>query len=333
MDQIALRIETNSVPPQNRLKGWHWWKLPAGLLLITGLLLFKVRASEIAVQLRHSILPWIVLAGSLHLVGLFLSAFRWRLLLLAQGQKTQLTSLLRLYLSAGFLNYFLPARVGGDFYRMASACKSTLPLVTRFAVVFVEGFSSLCALLMICAGATALNSPLAHIAKPTTVFACLCLLCLALAPTLCDRRFTGRLRKEPSGPPGKVRAVLMQTADVLARFSDARWRVSGALLLSLLLQVNVVLYYYFIFRALGAGVAFSHLCLVVPGVILIQMVPLTPNAVGVREVTSVYLLGHFAGVAGSQTLALCAWDYVLAFSYAVLGGIFYILQRTHHGEC
>lgn len=329
MDQIAFRIETDSFSPQNRLKRRHWWKLLAGLMLLAGLLLFKVRVSEIAVQLRHSILPWIVLAGSLHVAGLFISALRWRLLLRAQGQKTRLMPLLRLYLSAGFLNYFLPTRVGGDIYRAASGCKSTLPLVTRFAVVFVEGFSSFCALLMICAAAATLDPSQAHAPQFTNVLAVVSLVFLLFAPVLCCHRFTGWLRNRAGESTGRASALLVQTGEALSGFSHARGRVSGALFLSLLLQVNVILYYYFIFRALAAGVSFSHLCLVVPGVIFIQMIPLTPHAVGVREVTSVYLLGRFAGVAGSQTLALCAWDYVLAFSYALLGGILYIFQKTH----
>lgn len=321
MDTIAVRIETPAAQPQERLNRLLWLRLAAGLLLLFALLTFKVRASEIAAAVSSSTMGWIVLAGSLHAAGLLFSACRWRMLLLSQGRRAPLSALLRLYLAAGFFNYVLPARVSGDFYRVAGAKNISPSLFTRIAVVSVEGFSSICALLLISAAALALD-PSMPIHVHRAAFSALCAGAASIAFLLFSRRLHERLKTWAAGAPR-----LLQAAGVLSRFAHARWKVSAAFLLSLLLQLNVILYYYWICRGLGAAVSFSHLCLTVPLVVLVQLLPLTPNSIGVREVTSVFLLGHIAGVAAPQTLALCLWDYVLSFAYALLGGILYLTRN------
>ena len=326
MDSIAIQVETTSARSQERLSWWRWIRLGTGFLLLLGLLTFKVRVSEIAAAASRCSMTWILLAGSLHAIGLLLSALRWRMLLQAQGREAPLRALLRLYLAAGFFNFVLPARFGGDLYRVAGARSFHPSLLTRFAVVSVEGFSSICALLLI-SSAAALNPSMQPFFVPGAAFAVLCAGALVIALPLFSRRFTERLKAGAASFP-----ALYQAADVLSRFAHARRKVGAAFLLSLLLQLNVILYYYWICRGLGVAASFSHLCLIVPLVVLVQLIPLTPNAIGIREVTSVFLLGRIAGIAAPQTLALCLWDYLLSYAYALVGGILYLTRRTARFE-
>src|SRR3989304_4390275 len=50
------------------------------------------------------------------LIGLLISAYRWKLLLRAQSVEAPTLDLLQSYLIGGFFNNFLPTRVGGDVY-------------------------------------------------------------------------------------------------------------------------------------------------------------------------------------------------------------------------
>ena len=98
-------------------------KLLAGIGILILLFLFKVKIGQVAFELRFSHLNWILLAASLHVIGLLISAYRWQLLLSTQEVHAPLWQLLQSYLIGGFFNNFLPTRVGGDVYRMADSRK------------------------------------------------------------------------------------------------------------------------------------------------------------------------------------------------------------------
>ena len=100
-----------------------------------------------------------------------------------------------------------------------------------------------------------------------------------------------------------------------------------AFVLGLVLQGNVILYYFFIARGIGMSLGFLEACIVMPILICIQLIPLTPGGIGVREFSYIYLLKPF-GVTEAQAVAFSLWDYILTFSYGIIGGILYLLKKT-----
>ena len=99
-----------------------------------------------------------------------------------------------------------------------------------------------------------------------------------------------------------------------------------AFILGLVLQANVILYYFFIARGIGMSLGFLEACIVMPILICIQLIPLTPGGIGVREFSYIYLLKPF-GVTEAQAVAFSLWDYILTFSYGIIGGILYLLKK------
>jgi uncharacterized membrane protein YbhN (UPF0104 family) len=63
-----------------------------------------------------------------------------------------------------------------------------------------------------------------------------------------------------------------------------------------------------------------------PLLICVQLIPLTPNGLGVREFTYIYLLGS-VGVNEAQAVAFSLWDYILSFLYGILGGLLYLTKK------
>jgi glycosyltransferase 2 family protein len=304
-----------------------WFKLGAGILLIILLLTFQVRPSDIGRQMAKSHLWWILAAGALHIIGLLISAYRWQLLLAAQSVRAPMWDLLHSYLIGGFFNNFLPTRVGGDIYRMVDSQKYSGTLLRPFAVIVVERLSGVYALLLI--GITAV---VFYPRFEEVKLLALALFGLAVAGVLTillfygSEWFGGLLKRVAAKFPERFSSKLLSLFDAFWYFSRSRSVMVGALLLGLLLQANVILYYYFIARGTNLPLTFQEAAIVMPILICIQLLPLTPNGIGVREFSYIYLLAPF-GVTRALAVAFSLWDYILTFFYGFIGGVLYLLKK------
>jgi len=63
-----------------------------------------------------------------------------------------------------------------------------------------------------------------------------------------------------------------------------------------------------------------------PILICIQLLPLTPNGIGVREFSYIYLLAPF-GVTKAMAVAFSLWDYILTLFYGLIGGTLYLFKK------
>lgn len=305
----------------------YWIKLAVGIVLIVLLFSFKVNLSKTGAELKHSDINWILAAGALHIIGLLLSAYRWQILLAVHDARAPLFDLIQSYLIGGFFNNFLPTRVGGDVYRMVDSKKYSGSLLRPFAVIVVERFSGIYGLLLIGVTALVFYPRLSEI----RAFA-IALLSLTVAGFLAallfygSERFANWLKAIVSKMPAKLSLKLTGLFDAFWHFSNSKRIVFYAFVLGLLLQVNVILYYFFIARGIGMSLSFLEACIVMPILICIQLIPLTPNGIGVREFSYIYLLQPF-GVTEAQAVAFSLWDYILTFSYGIIGGILYLLKK------
>jgi uncharacterized protein (TIRG00374 family) len=305
----------------------YWLKLAVGIVLVVLLFLFKVNLSEFGAQLKQSNPRWIIAAGLLHIIGLLLSAYRWQILLAVFNVRAPLMDLVQSYLIGGFFNTFLPTRVGGDVYRMVDSKKYSGSLLRPFAVIVVERLSGIYGLLLIGITALAFYPRLSEIRG----FA-IALLSLTLGGFLAillfygSARFGNLLKRLASKLPARISGKVSGLLDAFWEFSGSKGVVFYAFVLGLLLQANVILYYFFIAQGLGMSLTFLEACIVMPILICIQLIPLTPNGIGVREFSYIYLLQPF-GVSEAQAVAFSLWDYVLTFSYGIIGGILYLLKK------
>jgi uncharacterized protein (TIRG00374 family) len=305
----------------------YWLKLAAGIAIIVLLLLFKVNLSEISTEFLKSDFSWILLAGFLHIIGLLISAYRWQLLLAAHDVKAPLWGLLQSYLIGGFFNNFLPTRVGGDVYRMVDSKKYSGSLLRPFAVIIVERLTGIYGLLLIGVTAVAFY-PRFHEIRAFAI----ALFVLTIGGFLSvllfygSDRFGNWLKSLASRLPAKFSSKALEMFDAFWHFSKSKQIVIYAFLLGLLLQFNVILYYYLIARALGMPMGLLDTSVTMPLLICIQLLPLTPNGIGVREFSYIYLL-HPLGVSNAMAVAFSLWDYILTFFYGLIGGILYLLKK------
>jgi glycosyltransferase 2 family protein len=305
----------------------YWLKLAVGIAIIALLLIFKVNLREISREFIHVQPLWIILAGALHIIGLLISAYRWQLLLGVMQVDAPLMGLLSAYLIGGFFNNFLPTRVGGDIYRMVASSKYTGSMLRPFAVIIVERLSGIYGLILIGITAAVLY-PRFHEIRNLA----LALFILAVGGFLItllfygSKRFYQWLTNLTSKLPAKISTKLIGIFEAFWHFSRSKKTMVYVFVLGLLLQFNVILYYYLIARGIQMNMSLLEASLVMPLLICIQLLPLTPNGIGVREFSYIYLLKPF-GVSEAQAVAFSFWDYILTFAYGLVGGILYLLRK------
>jgi glycosyltransferase 2 family protein len=304
-----------------------WLKLGAGIVLLLLLLTFQVRPSDISREMADSDWRWVILAGALHIVGLLISAYRWQLLLRAQRVNAPIKDLIHSYLIGGFFNNFLPTRVGGDIYRMVDSKKYSGSLLRPFAVIIIERLSGVYALLIIGIAAVSFYPRFEEVkALAMALFGLALLGLIALLLFYGSDRFAVWLKKMTAKLPAKISGKLLSVFDAFWYFSRSRGVLAWTFLLGLLLQANVILYYYFIGKGIHMPLGFQEAAIVMPILICIQLLPLTPNGIGVREFSYIYLLGPF-GVSEALAVAFSLWDYILTFFYGLIGGLLYLVKK------
>jgi len=268
--------------------------------------------------------PWLLVSAfSLHFVGFTISAYRWRLLLRTRDSDATIPFLVRSYLVGVFFNNFLPSTIGGDVYRAYDSWKLGQSKSGAAAIVFVDRFLGLLALVLFALLALLSKNALTNKFPGLLVWVSLgavgmsAVVWAIFMPPAWLIELSGRV-KIPLG--SKVRAVL----DALWSFRGQRNVLLRALALSLLLQANVVIHYFLIAAALDLPVPLGSMFLIVPVATLVTMVPISVNGIGVREGVFVVLLAPF-GISSAAALAL-AW---IAYGMVVvLGGLGAVLYAT-----
>jgi uncharacterized protein (TIRG00374 family) len=289
--------------------------------------------SEIGRVLQRSNVSLLVFAFGLYFLGYFLTAVRWRLLISIHGVRPPLLVLVQSFMVGIFFNNFLPSTIGGDVSRMYDVWRIAKDKSSAVSVVLVDRFLGVTALIL-WATVALLVSP--EIRSQSTVTIPV-LVVLALAVALVMLIF-GRPRAMVAGLMSAMRRLAARAPSFAGKpigkilnafgpyYSHNRVLVK-ALLISLLLQLNVIIHFWLVAVALEIDLSLFAMCVIIPCILMITMLPISINAIGVREVSFVYFMGLF-GVSDENALVF-AW---IAFTFVIvqgfLGGVVFALRRA-----
>lgn len=260
-------------------------------------ILRKAPLGEVLDALRSADLRFVLLALALNPLGYWASVSRWRLLIRSQGGDASFGFLVRSFLVGVFFNNLLPSTIGGDTIRAYDTSRSGVGKGTAVAVVIVDRFIGLLALML---------------------FAGVALF------------FSGHLTDRIPALYGWVAggaAVLGLIAALLFLPSRVPFKVQGKVLAkafgySLVLQTLVVLNGWLLAKALHVPISLPYFFLIVPLAVFVMMIPVSINAIGVRESIWAFFFAAF-GVASATAVALAWLDYGLVLLQALVGGVIY----------
>lgn len=285
--------------------------------------------SEIFLAMSRASLPVLIVAFSLHFVGFYISALRWKILLKAHSVDTNMFYLIKSYIVAMFFNHFLPSTVGGDTVRAYDSYRVSKSKSGAVAVVFVDRFLGLAALVLYAliavffARQMTTQVPFLYLWVAIGAVGALLIIWVIFFPS---KKLIEIVSKVKLPFSAKAQRILEKVIGAFWAFRGQKVVLLKAFGLSLILQANVVFYYFLISQALDFQIPFYYFFLIVPLSIFIMMLPISINAIGLRENTFFFFLAVFA-VAKPEAIAFAWIEYGILLLQGVLGGIVYALRK------
>jgi uncharacterized protein (TIRG00374 family) len=233
-------------------------------------------------------------------------------------------------MSAAFWSNILPSTIGGDAYRMLDTWRLGASRATAAAVIMLDRFLGLMALLLLAGFGLAFSTKLRETVPLLSTWLLAIVFGLGLGVWLAHRSESTLARwaeRAPIAPLRHVAGALHGLRAALMRFSHRRREVSISVALSIALQLNVVLHFILLAYGLDLPVPKPAFLAIVPITILVMMVPVTVNGIGIRENVFAFFLGLFQ-VPVASAIAFAWLAYGLQLLFAVLGGIVYLTRRN-----
>ena len=264
---------------------------------------------------------------ALYFLNTLISAWKWSLLLGADGFDIPLPSLVRSYLIGTFFNIFLPSSIGGDAYRIYDVSRQSSRTAGSLASVFADrltGFLALSAwgLLFSLAGLSLLPEK-SIVLIPLSCF--LALLLAVAALLLWGRRAVSLFRLDRF--PGVARFAGKVLDSIDAYRSNVRVLLAAAAL-SLLFQFLVIFLVFMMGLMLQLQAPFLVYCMFVPLITLLEALPVSIYGMGVRDISYVFFFS-LAGVPREEALSLSLVFLAVSIFYAfAFGGSAFLTRRT-----
>jgi uncharacterized membrane protein YbhN (UPF0104 family) len=261
---------------------------------------------EVGDAFRAADFRLVLLAASLHVFDTFASVRRWRLLIRAQGGEASFPFLVRSYLVGIFFNNFLPSTIGGDTVRAIDTARAGVGRAKAVAIIFVDRFVGLLALMSFAVLGVLASGRLT--ARVPSLFAWVAggAVVLGLAAALLFL---------PSAGPAR-----------LLDFHGKKGVLARAFGWSLLLQTSVILNGFLLARALRVPIPLPYFFLIVPLALFVMMLPVSINAIGVRESVWAFFFAAF-GVPAALGVAVAWLGYGTVLVEALIGGCVYARGR------
>ena len=302
-------------------------KIVISLALLAFILFKQTSLREIGEVLRTVDWRWLPPAFSLHAFGLFSSAFRWQILARAQGDEIPLGFLAKSYLVGQFFNNFLPTNFGGDIVRIWDGSRYSKSLVKSSAIVLVERFTGISVLFLMAVVASLFRIEMAR--EVPVVLAALLLGLLGFAAiALFLTGFAARLLTALPlrGLPDRLRNKTLLFRETILHYKTQKGPFARATFWALLLQLNVVVYYYLIGRALHLNIQFIDYFIFIPLVLIILTIPITISGLGLREESYIEIFKYY-GIGAQAAVSFSLIGVAFNLVIGVIGGIIYVTRR------
>jgi uncharacterized protein (TIRG00374 family) len=291
-------------------------------------LLSKFNLAFVREHLQDAHWGFVAAALALHVVGYFISAWRWQTLLAAQGTVAPMRRLVSSYAIAAFFANFLPGGVGGDVVRVYDGAVASRSLAKALNVVVFERLLGLSVLALFAGLGLAFGDPrLASrevVALTAVLLAGLVLVWLVVSV----EPFRAGIGKLFGALPRRLRhARAIEFANAFEPYRRRPRVVVEAVAISLLYQVLIVATFVLTDWALSINASLAFYLVAVPVVSVVTMLPISVNGIGVREGAFVFLFTR-AGLSGNLGLVLSILYYVSTVAVSLLGGVIYVLRPS-----
>jgi len=312
-------------------------KLAGGLLRLgIGLgiivfLLFRINLKEMLVVLHESLLqwPWLVLGIVFNAVGLWIGIGRWKIILDAQGLKMAWSRVFCVSFIGQFFNSFMFGSTGGDLARAYYAAKETHHKKTEaVATVVIDRMVGLVVLNLI-AGVMLVARFNFYRQHWSTHLPALIMIGM-IAATIGALFVVYNIRLFKGWPIFRFIEHHPRIGPIVRRLliSIYLYHRRGKILLetallTLVIHSLIILQCFCFGKSLQINMTIIDYFTVIPLIISIAAIPITPGGLGVREGLAVTMLGAL-NVSAHQALPLSLMIYLISVVLSLIGGFIFL---------
>ena len=303
------------------------------------LLLWVIRKTEISEVIRAikgANIYFLVGALIIYCGSYYLRTYRWQILLKIKGIKASNIYLYQSYIVGIFFSNFLPSIIGGDAVRVYDVWRLEPSKSISISTVLVDRILGLLVLIAFAGGVLLLAPQVSSVLKPSYSYLWL-LLGILIVAVIIQKKFSPLrklsyvLNKIELPWWQKIQKKTNNILEAFISFSNHKFSLIKALAWSILVQISVITHYYLIAKALNFPTSFATFFFVVPVATLIMMLPISINAVGLRENTFVFLLGILSpGTLRPDTIAFSWLAYGIIVILGLIGGIIAFLRLMRY---
>jgi glycosyltransferase 2 family protein len=273
------------------------------------------------------------------LVGMMLAlgVVRWRMVLRVHGLTLPFSRAAEISLVAHFFNSFFLGSTGGDLMKAYYAARETHHKKTEAVVtVFVDRLVGLWSMLLFAGIMMLPNWRLLTSDRMLRLSILIVLSMLLGCSVVVALAFYGGVSRKWSGARDWLRRLpkgewLEQMLEACREFGRQKFFISRAIIISMLLNAVTVAQFWVLANGLGLRIPAEALLVIVPTVICIASLPITPSGLGVRENLFVIMLAAAPiSVHATPALSLSLLAYAGTLVWSVIGGIVYLMFKERH---
>ena len=298
---------------------------------------WKLGPAEFAATLWKVRPGWLLVSVLLWGITIVLGGWRWLLVLRSQGLDPGWRRTLEISFVAHFFNSFLLGSTGGDLLKAYYAARVTRHLKTEaVASVLIDRVVGLFAMLGFAVAAIVPNLDLVLRHHRTLALGLVVLGMFSAASAALFLSLRGGVSRV--FPKARDRLRRLPKAETLERGLEACralgrrpvlfWQSVG---ISVLLTLVCILQLQTLVWGYGLDAPLMPVSWIVPSVICISALPVTPSGLGVRDYLYLYLLNlPEVGIPAGTAIAISLVAYAASLVWSALGGLFYVLMRSDH---
>ncbi|MDH5185539.1 MAG: flippase-like domain-containing protein [candidate division WOR-3 bacterium] len=300
-------------------------RIVIALALLTWLL-SKVNLKESISQMRSAHPLFLLLSVITFLFLILISVWRWKIILNARNQHFATGYLTKVYFAGWFFNNILPTSIGGDVIRVIYSIKENNKTLA-FSATFVDRMIGFVGLFFfaLCASFSLLilRRQTSFLVLNIFGFLILLLIVLILFSDRAHRMFSKIFGRIKIFRIGEIFEKVYATVKEYRKFKMALFL---SFLLSLLLQADFALTWYFAGYAVGAKISVLYYFLYIPIIGLLTMIPLSIGGLGIRENSFVAFFSNL-GLAETIATSTSLLFLIINFIYAIIGGIVFLFLK------
>jgi uncharacterized membrane protein YbhN (UPF0104 family) len=297
-----------------------WLKSSVTFGLLT-LIVMHVHWNDVLQALRKPDLWMLVVVLVAMVMNVFISAYKWQMLLKIHGVRIPYRELYRYYFAGVFFNNFLPSTIGGDGYRVIKTIPYAGNKNSPVMAVLAERITGAIALVLLGAvgGAVSYAMSGAQISQLAMVGGSVIFAGLVLAAVVLVRNQRATRRLERNRP-------LRFFGGLLAHLGDYRrqpGRTITVMLVSVGYQLFLLAYRSLLVFAVARGMSIFDLAVVLSISTFVALIPISINGYGLLDGSMIFLLVKY-GLGFNEAVVVMILTRALNLPLTLLGGLIYL---------